>query len=305
MSVTPQDRSARRPLDSAAVEHVQRRLNRAVSPPWLHTEVARRMAQRLPLIRLRPQQAVHWAAFLGGAPTELRHTYPGVKILAVESDAQRHADSLQQGLAPWWSPARWRGDGLRPVLQAELPAGQAQLVWANMALHAVIDPQQTMRAWLRALQVDGFVMCSTLGPGTLQDLSRIYAEAGWPPPMAPLVDMHDLGDMMIEAGFADPVMDQELLTLTWPSAQAALAELRQIGGNVDPRRFSGLRTPRWQQRLCDRLSARADGQGRIALHFELIYGHAFKPAPRPRVADETTVSLEDMRTMVQAGRGRG
>ena len=68
--------------------------------------------------------------------------------------------------------------------------------------------------------------------------------------------MHDLGDMLVEAGFADPVMDQETITLTWPSGEALLAELRQLGGNVDPRRFAGLRTPRWRSRLAEALEAR-------------------------------------------------
>ena len=58
--------------------------------------------------------------------------------------------------------------------------------------------------------------------------------------------MHDLGDMLVQAGFADPVMDQEMLTLTWPDAEALLAELRALGGNADPARCAGLRTPRWR-----------------------------------------------------------
>jgi malonyl-CoA O-methyltransferase len=117
--------------------------------------------------------------------------------------------------------------------------------------------------------------------------------------MAPLVDMHDLGDMLVQAGFADPVMDQEVLTLTWPDADTLLAELRALGGNADPRRHAGLRTPRWKARLKQRLQDRADAQGRIAMTFEIVYGHAFRVAARPRLAAQTEVSLDTMREMVR------
>jgi malonyl-CoA O-methyltransferase len=117
--------------------------------------------------------------------------------------------------------------------------------------------------------------------------------------MAPLVDMHDLGDMLVQAGFADPVMDQETLTLTWPDPQAMLAELRTLGGNVDPRRHAGLRTPRWRADLIQRLQGLAQADGRVALEVELVYGHAFKVARPPRIATETAIPLQQMRDLVR------
>ena len=159
--------------------------------------------------------------------------------------------------------------------------------------------------WHRAMAVDGFVMFSTLGPGTLAGLRALYAAQGWPPPCAPFVDMHDLGDMLVEAGFADPVMDQETVTLTWPTPSALLDELRGLGGNVDPARHAGLRTPRWRERLQQALSATAGAGGRVALDFEVVYGHAFRPPPRPRVAALTEVAVDDLRAMARAGRKAG
>ena len=206
-----------------------------------------------------------------------------------------------------WSPsallARWTRPPVEVALEAGLPAAGAQLVWANMILHASTDPARTMRLWHRALAADGFLMFSTLGPGSLQGLRTLYAAAGWPPPHAPFVDMHDLGDMLLQAGFADPVMDQELLTLTWATPEALLAELRGLGGNADPQRAAGLRTPRWRQRLHRELEALRGPDGRLRLVFELVYGHAFRPPPRPRLDGVTAVPLDDMRAMVRAGRG--
>jgi malonyl-CoA O-methyltransferase len=120
--------------------------------------------------------------------------------------------------------------------------------------------------------------------------------------MAEFVDMHDLGDMLVAAGFADPVMDQEVVRLNWADAAAALAELRGLGVNADPGRVAGLRTPRWRQRLVEALQALSDVDGRPALSFELVYGHAFKAAPRPRVAERTEVGLDEMRQMVRSRR---
>ncbi len=181
-------------------------------------------------------------------------------MLAVESDTARRDATAAALEAPWWTPRRWAAGTPAVVTEAELGAGQGQLLWSNMGLHGAIDPQAVMAAWHRALAVDGFLMFSTLGPGSLEGLRALYAARGWPPPHAPFVDMHDLGDMLVEAGFADPVMDQETITLTWPSGEALLAELRQLGGNVDPRRFAGLRTPRWRSRLADALEAAAGAE---------------------------------------------
>ena len=298
------ERSARRPLDAVALARVQQRLQRAPAPPWLHGEVARRMAARLPVIRLKPARLLDWGAFVGASAGVLQQSYPLAQRLAVESDAVRRDATATALKRPWWSAARWRGGAPVVVCADAVAAGSGELLWSNMGLHGVIDPQAEMAAWYRALVVDGFLMFSTLGPGTLGGLRDLHAAQGWPVPMAPLVDMHDLGDMLVHAGFADPVMDQETITLTWATPQALLTELRQLGGNVDPRRAAGLRTPRWHQRLSSLLAERAGSDGRVALDFEVVYGHAFKPTPRPRLAAQTQVSLEDMRAMVRGGARR-
>ena len=139
---------------------------------------------------------------------------------------------------------------------------------------------------------------------SLQGLRDAYARQQWPAPCAPFVDMHDLGDMLVHAGFADPVMDQETLTLRWSDPQALLAELRGLGGNTAPDRMEGLRTPRWQAQLVRELESIAAPDGSIGLSFEVAYGHAFKAAPRLRAGEATTVSLEDMRAMVRSSHGK-
>ena len=173
-----------------------------------------------------------------------------------------------------------------------------------MMLHAVVDPPALIARWHEVLSVDGFVMFSCLGPGTLRELRALYERCGWPAPTPGFVDMHDLGDMLVQAGFADPVMDQETLTLQWDSPAALLAELRSLGGNTAPDRIKGLRTPRWRHALERELGALAGADGKIGLSFEVAYGHAFKGAARAMAGAATKVSLADMRAMLRSDHSR-
>jgi malonyl-CoA O-methyltransferase len=113
--------------------------------------------------------------------------------------------------------------------------------------------------------------------------------------------MHDWGDMLVHAGFAEPVMDMERITLTWEKPQPMLEELRELGANLHPMRFAGLRGRSWRAQLEKEMDARLRGpDGRLALTFEIIYGHALKPEPRVRVSAQSAVSLEDMRSLLHA-----
>ncbi len=290
-----------RPVQPAALDRICKRLHHAAEAPWLHREVARRMSERLGLIRVQPAMVIDWWSFNGASGALLRQAYPRARVQRVEDDVARLQGS-HGAPAPWWSPRSWRAAGHGAVAAHDVAAGGAGLVWANMMLHLVADPQATLRRWQQALAIDGFVMFSTLGPGSLAGLRDFYVQQDWPAPHAAFVDMHDLGDMLVRAGFADPVMDQETLTLTWPDADALLAELRSLGGNADPQRFAGLRTPRWRRRLLAGLHALQDAQGRLRLDFELVYGHAFKAAPKQRPPAQTSVALDDMRALLRASR---
>lgn len=260
------------------------------------------MAERLAIIRLEPRQLIDWWGWLGGGAPLLDEAYPEARRIVVEPSAALRGRSEAAAKLPWWSARRWRSGAVQVLGEGDaLPEG-SQLVWSNMMLHAVADPPALFARWQRALDVDGFVMFSCLGPGTLRELHALYRRLGWPAPTANFVDMHDLGDMLVHAGFADPVMDQELITLQWRDAQALLDELRSLGGNASPLRFAGCRTRRWRERLLHELGSLADEQGRISLRFEVAYGHAFRAAPRVRVAEQTNVSLADMRAIIRGGK---
>jgi malonyl-CoA O-methyltransferase len=294
--------TARRHVHAPAVARVLRRLATQPQAPWLHGEVGRRMAERLPVILRTPQAVLEWWSFLGGSGDALRAAYPKARRILVEPTGALQQRSSAMAPPPWWSARRWTQGGVQVVTEDAVAPACAQLLWSNMLLHFAVDPPTLMARWRHALAVDGFLMFSTLGPDTLAELRALYRDLGWPAPGSAFVDMHDLGDMLVEAGFADPVMDQEKLVLTWAEPQAMLDELRTLGGNTSPDRTPGLRTPRWKARLGDVLRERAGPDGRWAMSFEVVYGHAFNPPPRVRVAPLAQVALEDMRAMARAGR---
>lgn len=288
-------------IDPAAAARWQR-----VAParsPWLHEEVGRRMADRLEWIRRTPAAWVDFEPVRGGleAHALVAGRYTGAACQVVEPEPARLAAARAALARPWW---RLGG----PAVQfGAVPPGGAALAWSNMQAHLSADPVALMREWHAALAVDGFLMFSCLGPDTLKELRAVYATLGWPPPAHAFTDMHDWGDMLVAAGFAEPVMDMERITLTFGTPARLLAELRELGANLHRERFAGLRGRRWRAALEEACAAHLRGaDGQLALTFEVVYGHAFKPAPRAALREQSTVALDDMRRMLHAGtRGRG
>ena len=293
----------------AALKRQAARLATLAQPAWLHEEVGRRLADKLEAIRLTPKDWVDWGAFLGTGADLVARRYPQARRWVLESTEALAERSRQIWSAdharPWWQP--WK-KATPPVVREgqpwphAWPADGAGLLWANMALHAQPDLDATLKAWHGALAVDGFLMCSGLGPDTARELRAVYRDLGWPLPTIQFIDMHDLGDALVKAGFLDPVMDMERLVLTWADADAMLAELRTWGGNVAWGRFAGLRTPRWRERLVAALNQHLRGpDGRLRLTVEVVYGHAVKPLPKVPLAEETRVSLDDMKRLIKSG----
>ena len=273
--------------------------------PWLHEEVARRMEERLQWMTLEPESWVHWEPLRGGVQAHalLAARYPKSACYVAQTHAE-HAQAARKLIAPaWWSPTRWTG----PALHFALPEQPAQMLWANMALHMAADPQALIAEWHRLLQPQGFLMFSCLGPDTLRELRALYASQGWPPASHTFTDMHDWGDMLVHAGFSQPVMDMERVTLTFATPERMLAELRELGRNLHPQRFAGLRGRAWHAQLLAQLGqlAKSDGDGQLRLTFEIVYGHAFKAPPRVKVAPETSVSLDAMRAALRQGKKNG
>jgi len=261
------------------------------------------MQDRLQWIRQAPESWCDWEAVRGGLEGHalVAARYPQAHCHVHEPQprmAQVAAAALPR--PAWWKPSRWLSQA--PDFGVP-PDGSMQMLWSNMALHMAADPQQLFAQWHRALAVNGYVMFSCLGPDTVRELHSVYAAQGWPAAGHAFTDMHDWGDMLINAGFAEPVMDMERITLTFATPERLLQELQELGCNLHPQRYAGLRTPRWRQALCNALQAQAKptaNGSELALTFEIIYGHAFKPPSRHKLGAQTEVSLDDMRNMLKA-----
>jgi malonyl-CoA O-methyltransferase len=259
------------------------------------------MLERLDFIRLQPQSWAHWEPLRGGieAHRKLMQRYNQAPVWLVAKQAA-HARSVHlETRGRWWQLSRW----MAPATHLEdPPVGGIEMLWANMLLHHAADPQGLIAAWHRALAVDGFLMFSCFGPDTLRELRQIYVQKGWPEPAHEFTDMHDWGDMLVHAGFAEPVMDMERITLSYDNPDRLLAELRELGRNFHGQRFAGLRGRLWRAELTKALLslARSDEQGRLCLTFEVVYGHALKPMPRHKVQSQSQIGLEDMRQMLGA-----
>ncbi|MEY2688526.1 MAG: hypothetical protein RL375_2724 [Pseudomonadota bacterium] len=283
-------------VDLPALRRVQQRLAR-VDAPWLHREVASRMATRLDLLKLAPTRVIDWWSHAGAGKAALVGHYPKARHVAVEP-ADVLAAAPAAATRPWWR-AFARSDDT-DTLADDRPLAPGQLLWSNMMLHWCADLRPLLAAWHGALQIDGMLMFSCLGPDTLATLRRLYQQHGWGVPASHFIDMHDLGDALVGSGFSDPVMDMEMITLTWDSPAAMLAELRSLGSNTAAARAPGLRTPRWQARLEAAIDDQLRGaDGRVRLSFEIVYGHAIRAVVRAPVKASTEISLQSMREMTR------
>jgi malonyl-CoA O-methyltransferase len=256
------------------------------------------MAQRLALIRHTVKHWVHWAPRSGGLGSQdlLEQAFPQATSSVVQTevpDVEWASLALQQ---PWWK--KW----LRPERRFGVVTTEpADMVWSNMGLHMQAQPAQWMSQWAGSLKTEGFVMFSCLGPDSLRELRDLFANLGWPAPSHDFTDMHDWGDMLLQSGFAAPIMDMERITLTYETPEALLKELRTLGRNLNIYRFQGLRGRSWLKTLHQQLQAHLalpTQAGRLALTFEVIYGHAFKAPTRLSVKPETQVSLAQMKAQL-------
>jgi malonyl-CoA O-methyltransferase len=270
----------------------------------LHREIGARMHERLDYIKLQPARVLDTGCATGGALAGLQARFPAAQLVALD-----HANAMVARAAPQQGAlARLfkRHAPLGVVADmAQLPLADAsfELVWSNLALHWLNDPAPAIGEARRVLKGDGLYMFATLGPDSLKELRAACAQVdgqvdGHDGAQALQVhrfsDLHDIGDVLVAKGFATPVMDMETLTLTYRSAQALFADLHLSGStNAMIGRARGLMGKSRRAALVAALEAqaklRADGQ--IALSFEVIYGHAWKPQPQAARSAQSPVQF--------------
>jgi len=242
----------------------------------LAREIGARMAERLDLVKLDPVRMADIGCASGDGIRELQRRYPSALPLAVDFSTEmlhltRARTTLMQRLARR-APRLVNAD----VRALPFAADSLGLIWSNLMLHWLDDPLPALRELQRTLEVGGLLMFAMLGPDTLKELRAACQENGLTPPLRKFLDMHDIGDMLLAAGFADPVMDMEMMTLTYSGPRGLLRDQRHLG--VRDALLGKLPWRDWRRVF--RAYAGKCVDGRWPASFEIVYGHAWKPAPR-------------------------
>ena len=246
----------------------------------LQHEVCRRMLSRLDYIKHAPAAVLDAGSGTGNVATALRARYPQATLYAL--DIALAMVRRARARMPWWQ--RLLGRGVLPVCgdieQLPLRDAAVGMVWSNLALQWSNEPQRACAEFRRVLAPGGLLMFSTFGPDTLKELRAAYQGIDRYTHINRFIDMHDIGDMLVHGGFADPVMDMEYITLTYTDVLALMRDLKAIGAhNVTAGRRPGM-TARATLAAVERNYEAWRRDGRLPATFEVVYGHAWVPQPR-------------------------
>lgn len=296
----PPGHDPRYDIDSQAAQRAFSRAARGYDAhAVLQREVARRMAERLQYIRLAPERVLDVGCGTGADLRLLAERYPAAQRIGVDFALPMLKEA--RGELPWFRRllpgGRARDAQLLCADATRLPLRDESvaLVWSNMMLQWLPDPLPALTEMRRLLRTDGLLMFATLGPDTLKELRRAFATVGEAPHVHRFTDMHDLGDMLTACGFAEPVMDTETLTLTYRTTDELLRDLRASGASCAavgrPRGMMGKGA--WQRvRTAYEMHRRDE---RLPATFEVVYGHAWKPAPRHTAEGHAVVHFDPRR----------
>ncbi len=283
------------PIERARVRDLFVDPARVAPADFLRREIASRMHERLGLVKLAPQRVLDAGCGAGADLALLQKSFPAAHIVGVDAApamlaAARAPSSRLGALIGKLMPSKAGIDVLAGDFgQLPLGPGGVDLVWSNLALHWHPQPDLVFAEWRRVLRVNGLLMFSCFGPDTLKEVRAAFAVIDGAPHALPFVDMHDFGDQLVGAGFATPVMDMEVLTVTYDTVSALLADVRALGGNPLATRARGLVGRAAWRRMEQAFEAQRRPDGKLALSFEVIYGHAFRPAPRMTAEGEAIV----------------
>jgi malonyl-CoA O-methyltransferase len=256
-------------------------------------EIRTRLLERLDIIRLAPSAVLDLGAGTGHASRELKRRYCAAKVIALDLSLPMLRESArQQGLLRRFAPV------CADAHRLPLRSGSLDLVLSNLLLEWCHDPDAVFAEVARVLRPQGLFMFTTVGPDTLKELRELWRGIDGAVHVHRFIDMHDFGDALLRAGFAEPVMDTERLTITYPSLDALLEEIRHSGArNVAHGRARGL-TGRVRGAAVLARSETLTRNGPLSISVEVIHGHAWSPGERRsrRAGDEVRVPIDTLRS---------
>jgi malonyl-CoA O-methyltransferase len=247
----------------------------------LQREVCIRMLEKLDYIKLKPTRLLDVGSGTGWGTRQLGERYPKADITSL--DIAIGMLQVSRGTSNWWKKLfnTSRENYLcADVESLPVATNSVEMVWSNLALQWCNDLPETFVELNRILKTEGLLMFSTFGVDTLHELRIAFDGVDGYNHVNRFADMHDIGDMLVAAGFADPVMEMEKLTLTYDDVRAVMQDLKSIGANnATAGRANGMMgKTAWQRITQNYEKLRRDGK--LPATFEIIYGHAWKPAPK-------------------------
>ena len=242
----------------------------------LARETGRRLGERLGYTKIQPTRVADIGCATGDGVRDLQQRFPKAQPLAIDS-ARPMLHAVRQRV-PLLSRLKRSAPQLiqADVRQLPLAANSLGLVWSNLMLHWLDDPFPAIQEMYRVLEVGGLITFAVLGPDTVKEWHAAAAKVGADSTARRFLDMHDWGDMLVKAGFGDPVMDRDDIVLTYQQPPQLLADQRHLGVRDAMFGNPGWRSARALLRAWER-----DNDGLLPLSFEIVYGQAWKPAPRP------------------------
>jgi len=252
---------------------------------FMHAEIASRLHAHLDLVTLQPATILDLGAGPPDATAALAARFPAAQLLAI--------DLVPEMLGR--APQAWHrlcADAAR----LPLPRRSVDLVVAGMLLHWCTDPAAVLAEVRRVLRTPGLLLLSTLGPDSLIELRRAWGAVDSLPHTLAFTEMHNLGDALVRADFAEPVVDVETLTISYGDASRLVDDLRRVGASdLGAGRRRSLTAPgRWRGML-DALEAQRGPDGKLGLTLEVIYAQAWTSDRFPLPGDGVEVPVERIR----------
>ncbi len=246
----------------------------------MQREVFERMFARLDLVKLVPQAVLDAGCGTGIGTQRLAARYRQSDVIALDISPRMLQTAADR--RSWLSKILGTRESYvcGDIESLPLADEKVDMVWSNLALQWCNDLQHAFGELHRVLRPEGLLMFSTFGPDTLMELRAAAGVDHDHTHVSRFIDMHDIGDALVRAGFADPVMDMEKITLTYEDVQALMRDLKAIGAhNATAGRRRGLDGKGFLRRLADNYE-QYRSQGRIPATYEVVYGHAWKIQPK-------------------------
>ena len=257
----------------------------------LQERVRGELLGRLDLVRIEPELIVDLGAGTGHATLALTRRYRRGEVVALDiAEGMLRVAARRQTLLRRFR--RVCADA------AALPFGNSKvdLLFSSLMLQWCNDPDRVFAECRRVLRPGGLLTFATLGPDTLVELRRAWAAADGRVHVNRFIDMHDLGDAMVRAGLAEPIMDVERYTLTYAGVRDLMRDLKAIGAhNVNSGRPRGL-TGKGRLARMEAAYETNRVDGRLPATFEVVYGQAWGPVgpSRSRPPGEVAVPVESI-----------